>query len=240
MTTAVRTRGTHGSARAGAGVASAPGVRTRRGRVHSERGRRIAAPQVATTDQGLFSRIPFVVLVLVLLGAGIALTLVLWGKATTTELRIAELGRQNVALREQRESLARDVERAESPAQLARAAARLGLVPVIESAIVSVGPDGATAVHGAPKPADGEPLGELDGSPLGPPPPSTDPADTRRPADPSVIPMPGGLPPFPATAAQPTVTRGDSDTPETGSPVGPAPGAHSEVEGSPEDGGIRR
>ncbi|WP_316690230.1 hypothetical protein, partial [Pseudonocardia sp. H11422] len=95
-------------------------------------------------------RAQFVLLVMVLLGAGLVATLWLSTAAAADSYRLQDARTAARALTEQSERLRREVASMDAPPALARRAAELGLVPVQDPARLVVGPDGAVQVVGDP------------------------------------------------------------------------------------------
>ncbi len=108
------------------------------------------------------ARIPFVALIIGLLAIGLGLTLLLTTRSAGDSYDLSAAKAVNAELAQQRASLQRDVELAESAPELARKAAELGMVPVKNSAHLIVAPDGGVQVVGTPAPADGAPVAPLD------------------------------------------------------------------------------
>nr|WP_256986573.1 MULTISPECIES: hypothetical protein [unclassified Rhodococcus (in: high G+C Gram-positive bacteria)] len=108
------------------------------------------------------ARIPFVALIIGLLAIGLVLTLLLTTRSAGDSYDLSAAKAVNAELAQQRASLQRDVELAESAPELARKAAELGMVPVKNSAHLIVAPDGGVQVVGTPAPADGAPVAPLD------------------------------------------------------------------------------
>ncbi|GAA0230413.1 hypothetical protein GCM10010492_31190 [Saccharothrix mutabilis subsp. mutabilis] len=126
-------------------------------------------------------RAPFVVMVMVVLGVGIAAIMWLSTQATADSYRLQDARAEEKRLARQVEQLRQEVALAESPRQLAEAAARLGLVPVEDPARLRQLPDGTIEVHGKPSAAQ---------TPTPPAPPATstpppDPNAQQPPADPN-------------------------------------------------------
>ncbi|MEJ2855852.1 MULTISPECIES: hypothetical protein [unclassified Saccharothrix] len=96
---------------------------------------------------------PFVVMVMVVLGVGIAAIMWLSTQATADSYRLQDARAEEKRLARQVEQLRQEVALAESPRQLAEAAARLGLVPVEDPARLRQLPDGTVEVYGEPSEA---------------------------------------------------------------------------------------
>ncbi|MDI6629477.1 MAG: hypothetical protein QME72_17325 [Rhodococcus sp. (in: high G+C Gram-positive bacteria)] len=108
------------------------------------------------------ARIPFVALIIGLLAIGLGLTLLLTTRSAGDSYDLSAAKAVNAELAQERASLQRDVELAESAPELARKAAELGMVPAKNSARLIVAPDGGVQVVGTPAPADGAPVAPLD------------------------------------------------------------------------------
>jgi hypothetical protein len=134
--------------------------------------------------QTLLARVPFVVLVMGALGAGLGLTLWLSTASAQRSYQLGSARSLNDALTQQKEALERDVLQAESAPALADAARNLGMIPSKDTAHLVLDPAGNWVVVGKPKPAEGAP----------PPPLNTklpDPAPPPAPVRPTPRPMAG-------------------------------------------------
>jgi hypothetical protein len=161
----------------------------------------------------LVARVPFVVLVIGSLGAGLGTTLWLSTDAAERSYQLGTARETNQALLQQKEALERDVLEAQSAPALAEAARGLGMIPSRDTAHLVQDPSGNWIVVGTPKPAEGVPPPPLN-TPLpdeAPPPPPqappvrvTDPREltVRVPARPALVPLPGASQPLPG-AGQP-------------------------------------
>jgi hypothetical protein len=124
----------------------------------------------------LAAKVPFVVLVIGSLGAGLGLTLWLSTASAERSYQLSSARQQNRLLQEQKEALARDVLEAQSAPALAEAARSLGMIPTRDTAHLIQDPSGNWVVVGSPKPAQGVPPPPLNtklpdekpASPLGP------------------------------------------------------------------------
>ena len=161
-----RTRGTSaetGAARSGAAL-RAYERRQQRATVH--------AGDAATTSHGaarsslsgasMTARIPFVALIIGLLSLGLGLTLLLTTRSAGDSYDLSDAKAYNEGLVQERASLQRDVELADSAPELARRAAEMGMVPAGNVARLVVAPDGSVQVIGTPAPAEGKPVAPLD------------------------------------------------------------------------------
>lgn len=134
--------------------------------------------------QTLLARVPFVVLVMGALGAGLGLTLWLSTASAQRSYQLGSARSLNDALTQQKEALERDVLQAESAPALADAARNLGMIPSRDTAHLVLDPGGNWVVVGKPTPAEGAP----------PPPLNTKLPDPAPPAPPTVPPKPKPLP----------------------------------------------
>ncbi|WP_256978890.1 MULTISPECIES: hypothetical protein [unclassified Rhodococcus (in: high G+C Gram-positive bacteria)] len=121
-----------------------------------------AGARPSLNGSAIAARIPFVALIIGLLAIGLGLTLLLSTRSAGDSYDLSAAKAVNAELAQQRASLQRDVELAESAPELARKAAELGMVPAKNSARLIVAPDGGVQVVGTPAPADGAPVAPLD------------------------------------------------------------------------------
>jgi hypothetical protein len=124
----------------------------------------------------LVARVPFVVLVIGALGAGLGTTLWLSTDAAERSYQLGSARNTNQALLQQKEALERDVLEAQAAPALAEAARGLGMIPSRDTAHLVQDPSGNWIVVGTPKPAEGVPPPPLnvplpDEAPPAPPPP---------------------------------------------------------------------
>lgn len=105
----------------------------------------------------LAAKVPFVVLVIGSLGAGLGVTLWLSTDAAERSYQLGNARQQNQLLQQQKEALERDVLQAESAPALAEAARGLGMIPTRDTAHLIQDPAGNWVVVGTPKPAEGVP-----------------------------------------------------------------------------------
>jgi hypothetical protein len=105
--------------------------------------------------QALVAKVPFVVLVIGSLGAGLGLTLWLSTDSAERSYQLSSARQTNRLLQEQKEALERDVLQAESAPALAEAARGLGMIPTRDTAHLIQDPTGNWLVVGTPKPAQG-------------------------------------------------------------------------------------
>jgi hypothetical protein len=162
----------------------------------------------------LVARVPFVVLVIGSLGAGLGTTLWLSTDAAERSYQLGTARETNQALLQQKEALERDVLEAQAAPALAEAARGLGMIPSRDTAHLVQDPSGNWIVVGTPKPAEGVPPPPLN-TPLpeeAPPAPPPRPAarvveprelTVRVPQQPALVPAPGTGQPAPVTPAVP-------------------------------------
>ncbi|WP_256981215.1 MULTISPECIES: hypothetical protein [unclassified Rhodococcus (in: high G+C Gram-positive bacteria)] len=161
-----------------------------------------AGARPSLNGSAIAARIPFVALIIGLLAIGLGLTLLLTTRSAGDSYDLSAAKAVNAELAQQRASLQRDVELAESAPELARKAAELGMVPAKNSARLIVAPDGGVQVVGTPAPADGAPVAPLD-------PVSPAAAGEGTVANPSTQ---SPQPQTPRSASQPNRTSGTIDT----------------------------
>ncbi|MFG3621076.1 MULTISPECIES: hypothetical protein [Nocardia] len=111
------------------------------------------------------ARIPFVTAILVLLGCGLALTLLLTTRAAEDSYQLGDARATNRRLADERAALQREVEVADSAPELALRARELGMIPAKDPARLLIGPDGSVTVIGKPTPAQGTPVPPLNAGP---------------------------------------------------------------------------
>jgi hypothetical protein len=107
--------------------------------------------------QTLAAKVPFVVLVIGSLGAGLGLTLWLSTDAAERSYQLGGARQRTELLQQQKEALERDVQEAQSAPALAEAARSLGMIPTRDTAHLVQDPAGNWVVVGTPKPAQGVP-----------------------------------------------------------------------------------
>ncbi|GAB3585727.1 hypothetical protein GCM10027445_63620 [Amycolatopsis endophytica] len=115
------------------------------------------------------SRATFVLLVMMLLAAGVVVTLLLSTQAIADSYRLEQLREDNAGLAERVEQLQQDVSGAESPSSLAERAKALGMVPAGDPAHLVQNADGTVTVVGEPKKAEGAPVTQATEAPMVPP-----------------------------------------------------------------------
>ncbi len=172
----------------------------------------------------LAAKVPFVVLVIGSLGAGLGLTLWLSTDSAERSYQLGSARQQNRLLQQQKEALERDVLEAESAPALAEAARGLGMIPSKDTAHLIQDPSGNWVVVGTPKPAQG----------VSPPPLNTKLPDEKPapppapPANPVEVPtrvLPGnGAPGVPPAPGPDLMVRTPDGATTLGSEHVPAPG----------------
>lgn len=113
-------------------------------------------------------RLPFVAVILALLGCGLLATLVLTTHAAEDSYQLSDSRATNRRLIDERAGLQREVEAADSAPELATRARELGMIPAEDPARLLVAPDGTVTVVGDPKPAEGAPAPPLNTAPASP------------------------------------------------------------------------
>lgn len=102
------------------------------------------------------ARMPFVLLVVLLLGAGLLTLLLLNASLNQGSFKLSKLEKQTGQLTDQQQALEQEVDSYSAPGTLDERARELGLVPGGNPAFL--GPDGK--VRGSPEPATGDPAQE--------------------------------------------------------------------------------
>jgi hypothetical protein len=197
----------------------------------------------------LAAKVPFVVLVIGSLGAGLGLTLWLSTDSAERSYQLSSARQTNRLLQEQKEALERDVLQSQSAPALAEAARGLGMIPTRDTAHLIQDPTGNWLVVGTPKPAQGVPPPPLNTKlpeeKPAPPPPLGNPVEvpTRvlpgngtptvplAPGPDVMVRTPDGastlgtehLPPAPGTAQPPAAGPGPVPPAVPGAPAAPAP-----------------
>jgi hypothetical protein len=198
--------------------------------------------------QALVAKVPFVVLVIGSLAAGLGLTLWLSTDSAQRSYQLGTARDTNRVLNQQKESLERQVLEAQAAPALAEAARHLGMIPSRDTAHLVQDAAGNWVVVGDPKPADGTsppPLNTKlpDPTPAPPPfpvnrievpvlvtsPPKPVPAPGATPlgstlspgADPEVLVRAPAAPAAPAPVAEPVVPTGPLPGPQAGAPSAP-------------------
>nr|WP_251056588.1 hypothetical protein [Streptomyces sp. ISL-94] len=147
---------------------------------------------------GQAARMPFVLLVVALLGGGLISLLLLNSALNEGSFQLSKLKRETTALTDEQQALQRDVDGYSAPDALQRRAQELGLVP--GGSPVFIGPDGK--ITGAASPAE--------------PPPPPVPPSAAAPQAPVATPAPTPTPtPAPSQSA-----AAPSPTPQPNQPPG--------------------
>ncbi len=121
-------------------------------RAYARRAQRTSSKRgpAVTRQPTVAPKAPFVVMVMVVLGVGIAAIMWLSTQATADSYRLQDARAEETRLARQVEQLRREVALAESPPSLADAAAKLGLVPAGDPARLRQLPNGEIEVYGKP------------------------------------------------------------------------------------------
>jgi hypothetical protein len=167
--------------------------------------------------QTLAAKVPFVVLVIGSLGAGLALTLWLSTAAAERSYQLGSARQRTELLQQQKEALERDVQEAQAAPALAEAARGLGMIPTRDTAHLVQDPAGNWVVVGTPKPAQGAPPPPLNSKlpDEQPTPPKAPPANSVE--VPSLV-LPGnGAPLVPLAPGPDALVR----TPDGATTIGP-------------------
>ena len=178
------------------------------------------------------AKVPFVVLVIGSLGAGLGLTLWLSTASAERSYQLGSARQRTELLQQQKEALERDVQEAQSAPTLAEAARGLGMIPTRDTAHLIQDPAGNWVVVGKPKPAQGVPPPPLnsklpDEKPL---PPQAPPANAVE--VPTQI-LPGnGAPPVPLAPGPDTMVRTPDGAATLGTEHIPAPSAPPQLPGA--------
>ena len=130
-------------------------------------------------------RIPFAVVVVGLLLAGLALTLWLSTKSAQDSYQLGVAREQNEQLSDRLNALVKTYESGDSAPELSDKAGRLGMIPVTDVPRLVVGTDGRSTVVGDITPADGPKAPSLNDTPRSTSPANSDPSPT------SPAPIPG-------------------------------------------------
>jgi hypothetical protein len=171
------------------------------------------------------AKVPFVVLVIGSLGAGLGLTLWLSTASAERSYQLGSARQRTELLQQQKEALERDVQEAQSAPTLAEAARGLGMIPTRDTAHLIQDPAGNWVVVGKPKPAQGVPPPPLntklpDEKPLPPQAPPTNAVEV-----PTQV-LPGnGAPPVPLAPGPDMMVRTPDGAGTLGTEHIPAPSA---------------
>jgi hypothetical protein len=155
-------------------------------------------------------RVPFAVLVVGLLLAGLWALLALNTAAAAAEVQARQITSDNANRLDEVEQLQIDINAKQAPGVLASAAAKLGMVPDTSPVFLSIRPDGSVVVLGTPSPVSGPAA-----TPATTTPPATTPPAATTPAT-------TAAPPAIAPAATPPATTTPATTPPIATPI---PGA---------------
>ncbi|KOX33612.1 hypothetical protein ADK67_05995 [Saccharothrix sp. NRRL B-16348] len=149
-------------------------------RAYARRAQRTSSKRrpAVTRQQTVAPKAPFVVMVMVVLGVGIAAIMWLATQATADSYRLQDARAEETRLAQQVEQLRQEVALAESPPGLADAATKLGLVPAGDPARLRQLPDGSVEVYGKPSAVQPPPPPTTSTTP----PPAQDPAGQQPPA----------------------------------------------------------
>lgn len=202
-----------GRARRTVSLRRRPVTRTVRGR------RKVVVPAERLSPAELAQRVPFVVVMLLLIGTGVGGTLLLSAQTTQDTYDLQSARAANVELVERVESLRASNERARSAEILATRAERLGMVGVASAPILTRGSDGVIEIVGEPTAELGAPI-----EPLQPPPVSS---DSSRPL------ARDGFDAPPAQAPQDRDPRGVAPVPYPSESDPPAPPEMADVPAPP-------
>jgi hypothetical protein len=149
----------------------------------------------------LAGKVPFVVLVIGSLGAGLGVTLWLSTDSAERSYQLGSARAKTQLLQQQKEALEREVLQAQAAPELAEAARNLGMIPSKDTAHLVQDAGGNWVVVGTPRPAEGAPPPPLN-SRLPDEKPTHLPGAPGAPGPvPAAPPPPGPVPPEPVTAA---------------------------------------
>lgn len=202
---------------------SSRGARVRPAPVEKDKAKQRSVVGVTFAPLRAAMRVPFAVVVVVLLLAGLALTLWLSTKSAQDSYQLGVVREQNEQLSDRRDALKKAYESGDSAPELSDKAGALGMIPATDVPRLVIGPDGKETVVGEIKPADGPKAPSMNDAPAPSP---------RTPAtgDRTSTPVPGvqGTPIGPdagTTPAEPTapVTTGGATTPGQPAPSGQTP-----------------
>jgi hypothetical protein len=98
-------------------------------------------------------RVPFALLVTVLIAGGMGLLLLLNTASAANEVQRHDLAAQDDSIAAQVQEMQNEVAASAAPGNLAGAAAALGMVPAANPAFLVIGSDGTVRVMGSPAPA---------------------------------------------------------------------------------------
>ncbi|MFD9010916.1 hypothetical protein [Streptomyces sp. WM6368] len=169
-------------------------------------GRALGGRPARPRPGGQAARMPFVLLVVALLGGGLISLLLLNSALNEGSFQLTKLKKETTTLTDEEQALQRDVDAHSAPDALQRRAHELGLVP--GGSPVFIGPDGRIAGSAAPAEAPPSP------TPTPPPaPPAAPGASPAAPTAPAPAPAPASQSPQAAPPSQPLQQQ---PTPNTG------------------------
>ncbi|MFF4389670.1 MULTISPECIES: hypothetical protein [unclassified Streptomyces] len=142
-------------------------------------GRALGGRPARPRPGGQAARMPFVLLVVALLGGGLISLLLLNSALNEGSFQLSKLRKETTALTDEEQALQRDVDAHSAPDALQRRAHELGLVP--GGSPVFIGPDGKVAGSAAPAEAPPSPTP----SPSAPAAPPTGPSGAAAPSAPA-------------------------------------------------------
>ncbi|MFF2789459.1 hypothetical protein ACFVT6_22330 [Streptomyces sp. NPDC058049] len=131
-------------------------------------GRALGGRPARPRPGGQAARMPFVLLVVALLGGGLISLLLLNSALNEGSFQLSKLTKETTALTDEEQALQRDVDAYSAPDALQRRAHELGLVP--GGSPVFIGPDGKVAGSAAPAEAPPSPTQSPPAAPAGPAP----------------------------------------------------------------------
>ncbi|MFD8954728.1 septum formation initiator family protein [Streptomyces xanthophaeus] len=207
------TAGGGGAGRAGKVATLTRGQAARLGRALGSRPVRPGGSGRPGGSAGQAARMPFVLLVVALLGGGLISLLLLNSALNEGSFQLSKLKKETTALTDEEQALQRDVDGYSAPDALQRRAHELGLVP--GGSPVFIGPDGK--VSGAVSVAE--------------PPPAPSPPPSAAPAAPPAAQSPSA-PPASASAQAPAASAAAS-APAPAGPQGRPPAAAGPPSGGP-------
>ncbi|MFJ3964238.1 hypothetical protein [Streptomyces sp. NPDC090036] len=166
-------------------------------------GRALGGRPARPRSGGQAARMPFVVLVVALLGGGLISLLLLNSALNEGSFQLSKLKKETTALTDEEQALQRDVDAHSAPDALQRRAHELGLVP--GGSPVFMGPDGKISGSAAPAEAPPSPTP----SPAAPAAPPAGPAGAPVASAPAPgQPAPSAAPPAASGSPQPDQTPG--------------------------------
>jgi hypothetical protein len=180
----------------------------------------------------LAGKVPFVVLVIGSLGAGLGVTLWLSTDSAERSYQLGSARAKTQLLQQQKEALEREVLQAQAAPELAEAARNLGMIPSKDTAHLVQDAGGNWVVVGTPRPAEGAPPPPLN-SRL-PDEKPTPPAIPVNPVEVPVLVSPGvGAPQIPGTGPEVLLRDPNGATTLGAQHLPGAPGAPGPVPAAP-------